>query len=155
LRTILVCGGAGFIGSNFVKFITTKNPDVTCIVLDKLTYAGNIANLKNEIASGKIHFVRGSITDTACVQGIFDKYTPEVVVNFAAESHVDRSIVGPQVFVETNVIGTQTLLSVASWGRKGCSQKKHPLVPGARTPLPRPPPTSSSTVTITPTASRQ
>jgi dTDP-glucose 4,6-dehydratase len=113
LRRILVTGGAGFIGSNFVLYMREKHPDDRLIVLDKLTYAGNLENLKGLTEGPKYSFIKGGINDPDLVDGIFKKEDPDVVVNFAAESHVDRSILGPGAFVETNINGTFTLLEAA------------------------------------------
>ena len=105
---ILVTGGAGFIGGNFVHYMVGKYPDYRIIVLDKLTYAGNLETL--EPVRDKIDFVKEDIADRAAVYSVFEKYNPEVVVNFAAESHVDRSIENPEVFLQTNIMGTQVLM---------------------------------------------
>ena len=105
---ILVTGGAGFIGGNFVHYMVGKYPDYRIIVLDKLTYAGNLETL--EPVRDKIDFVKEDIADRAAVYSVFEKYKPEVVVNFAAESHVDRSIENPEVFLQTNIMGTQVLM---------------------------------------------
>ena len=116
MENILVTGAAGFIGSNFVEYIVEKHKDYNIIVLDKLTYAGNLENLKN--VKDKITFVKGDICDFELVKEIFDKYDINGVIHFAAESHVDNSIKTPFIFTQTNVIGTQTLLEVArqKWG---------------------------------------
>ena len=118
MKTYLVTGAAGFIGVNFVKYMLEKYRDTAeIIVLDKLAYAGNKESLRDEIESGKIEFVRGDIGNKELVESIFSRYDIDYVVNFAAESHVDRSILGPRVFLETNILGTQNLLEVAkdSW----------------------------------------
>ena len=107
---ILVTGGAGFIGSNFIFYMREKHPDYEVVCLDKLTYAGNLATLEPVIGGAKFQFIRGDIADREAVYGIFEAERPDVVVNFAAESHVDRSIENPAVFLETNVMGTQVLL---------------------------------------------
>src|SRR5574337_446619 len=113
MRKILVTGGAGFIGSNFVLYMRGQYPSDRIIVLDKLTYAGNLENLKS-LASGPGYlFVKGDINDPALLDGLFEKEGIDTVVNFAAESHVDRSILGPKAFIETNVLGTFTLLEAA------------------------------------------
>lgn len=113
--TYLVTGGAGFIGSNFVKYIAGRHDAATrIVVLDALTYAGNAANIEEDIKSGRVEFVHGSINDTTLVDSIFAEYDPDYVVNFAAETHVDRSITGPKIFSETNVMGTVTLLDAAA-----------------------------------------
>lgn len=116
MENILVTGAAGFIGSNFVEYITKKHPDYNIIVLDKLTYAGNMENLKK--VKDKISFEKGDICDFELVKNIFDKYNINGVIHFAAESHVDNSIKMPFVFTQTNVIGTHTLLETAKqkWG---------------------------------------
>ena len=120
-RTFLVTGGAGFIGVNFVKMLL-ENGDSNVVVLDALTYAGNLESLRSEIQDGRITFVHGDIADRALVDATLAQYSPDYIVNFAAESHVDRSVTDPRPFVETNVLGTQTLLDsarayVASGGR--------------------------------------
>ncbi len=115
-RNILVTGAAGFIGSNFVEYFKHKYPDYNIVVLDKLTYAGNIHNLDKVIS--EIKFVRGDICDFDLVKKIFEDENINGVIHFAAESHVDNSIKTPFIFTETNVKGTHTLLEVAkqTWG---------------------------------------
>lgn len=113
MRTILVTGGAGFIGSNFIRYMLDKYEDYRIINLDALTYAGNLQNLKDVSSDPRYGFVKGDIRDKRVVESIFSKYDVDVVVNFAAESHVDRSIEEPEVFLTTNVIGTQILLEAA------------------------------------------
>ena len=114
MKTYLVTGAAGFIGTNFVKYMLEKyEKDIKIIVLDKLTYAGNIENIQEEINSKKIDFVKGDIYNRELVEDIFSRYEIDYVVNFAAESHVDRSISNPQIFLETNILGTQNLLDVS------------------------------------------
>lgn len=122
---ILVTGAAGFIGSNFVEYITKKHPEYNIIVLDKLTYAGNMENLKKVYA--KIKFEKGDICNFDLVSSIFDKYNIDGVIHFAAESHVDNSIKAPFIFTQTNVIGTHTLLEVAKqkWGEKSKNKFVH------------------------------
>lgn len=110
---VLVTGGAGFIGSNFVHYILEKHPEYTIVNLDLLTYAGNIHNLDDVINHPNHHFVKGNITNVQLVHHLIDQYDVDHIVNFAAESHVDRSILNPEVFVETNVQGTLTLLNLA------------------------------------------
>lgn len=114
MHTYLVTGGAGFIGANFVKYLLRTHGDsVRVVVVDALTYAGNIDNLSGEIASTAIEFVHADITDEVAMEHVFTTYKPDYVVNFAAETHVDRSITGPRVFASTNIMGTITLLDVA------------------------------------------
>lgn len=122
MKNILVTGAAGFIGSNFAEFMVNKHPDYNIIVFDKLTYAGNMDNLKKVM--DKITFVQGDICDLEKVTETFEKYNIDSVVHFAAESHVDNSIKTPFIFTQTNVIGTHTLLEVAKriWG-EGSSNK--------------------------------
>lgn len=112
MKNILVTGGAGFIGSNFVKHMLSSY-DYNIINLDALTYAGNLENLKQAEKSSNYFFIKGDICDAQLVEDLFKKYDIDTVVNFAAESHVDRSIEEPRVFLTTNIIGTQTLLDVA------------------------------------------
>ncbi|MDR0833503.1 MAG: dTDP-glucose 4,6-dehydratase [Candidatus Symbiothrix sp.] len=113
MMVYLVTGGAGFIGANFVKYLLKKHDDIQIIVLDDLTYAGNLGTIKDDLKDPRLTFVKGDIKDPKIVNDIFDKYPIKFVVNFAAESHVDRSIENPQVFLETNILGTQNLLDVA------------------------------------------
>lgn len=114
MKKYLVTGGAGFIGSNFVKYLLEKyDNDVRIIVLDALTYAGNLLTIKDEIERDNVTFVKGDIGDQALVDSLLDEHDPDYIVNFAAESHVDRSITNPRLFLETNVLGTQTLLDSA------------------------------------------
>ncbi len=108
--TILVTGGAGFIGSNFLLYIRKNHPGVRLVCLDNLTYAGNLANLKTLLDDPDFCFVEGDICDRPLIQALFAREHPDIVVNFAAESHVDRSILDPSVFLQTNVLGTQVLL---------------------------------------------
>lgn len=105
---ILITGGAGFIGGNFTHYMVKKYPDYDIVVLDKLTYAGNLETL--EPVMDKITFCKADIADRDAVYGIFEKEKPDMVVNFAAESHVDRSIDNPEVFLITNILGTQVLM---------------------------------------------
>lgn len=110
---ILVTGGAGFIGSNFVNYMVRTYPNYNIINLDALTYAGNLGNLKESEDKLNYRFVKGDITDRNLVDSLFEEENLDVVVNFAAESHVDRSITNPDVFVTTNIQGTQVLLDAA------------------------------------------
>ncbi|RLK63648.1 dTDP-glucose 4,6-dehydratase [Atopobacter sp. AH10] len=111
--TVLITGGAGFIGSNFVHYYLAEHPEEEIVNLDALTYAGNEANLKDIADQKNYHFVKGSIADSDLVDELFKQYQFDIVVNFAAESHVDRSILNPEIFVETNVLGTTTLLNAS------------------------------------------
>jgi len=113
LKTILVTGGAGFIGSNFVKLMLEKHPDYKIINIDALTYAGNLENLKDIDDNPHYEFIRADIRDREKIEEIFKNNDIASVVNFAAESHVDRSIEEPEVFLTTNIIGTQVLLDTA------------------------------------------
>ena len=113
MKTYLVTGGAGFIGSNFVLYMLKKYNDVKIVNLDKLTYAGNLENLKEVEGNPNHEFVQGDICDQELVKDLFARYNFDYVVNFAAESHVDRSITNPEVFVQTNVLGTLNLLNCA------------------------------------------
>ncbi|WBW98662.1 dTDP-glucose 4,6-dehydratase [Oceanirhabdus sp. W0125-5] len=113
MKTMLVTGGAGFIGSNFVKHILGKYDNYRLVNLDALTYAGNLENLKEIEEGQKYRFIKGGIADRELVERIFEEENIDYVVNFAAESHVDRSIEDPEIFIKTNVMGTQVLLDVA------------------------------------------
>ncbi|MDR3552931.1 MAG: dTDP-glucose 4,6-dehydratase [Clostridia bacterium] len=106
----MVTGGAGFIGANFVYYMLEKHPDAQIVCLDLLTYAGNLHTLEKAMESPNFQFVHGDIADRGCVFPLFEKEKPDYVVNFAAESHVDRSIKNPGVFLQTNIIGTQVLM---------------------------------------------
>ncbi len=110
---LLITGGAGFIGSNFIFLQLKKHPDNTIICVDKLTYAGNLANLKSVINNPNFIFYKADIASREEIEPIFVKERPDVVVNFAAESHVDRSIHDPEIFLVTNILGTQVLLEMA------------------------------------------
>lgn len=112
MQSILITGGAGFIGSNFVKYILQNYPGVRVVNLDKLTYAGNLENLRDVEDNPNYHFVRGDICNQELVEYVVQKFEVDTIVNFAAESHVDRSILGPEIFIKTNVLGTQVLLEV-------------------------------------------
>ena len=113
MKRILVTGGAGFIGSNFVRMVLCEHTDCFVVNLDRLTYAGNLENLDDFLEHQNHKFVKGDICDGSLVGKIIDENKIEVIVNFAAESHVDRSITGPKIFIETNVSGTLTLLEAA------------------------------------------
>lgn len=108
--TIVVTGGAGFIGSNFIFFMLDKHLDYRIVCIDKLTYAGNIHTLESIMEHPQFRFVKADICDRAKIEQIFEEEHPDIVINFAAESHVDRSIEDPSVFLQTNIIGTATLM---------------------------------------------
>ena len=108
--TILVTGGAGFIGSNFIFYELEKHPEDRIVCLDKLTYAGNLSTLKAVLDHPNFRFVKADICDREAVYGLFEEEHPDIVVHFAAESHVDRSIENPGVFLETNILGTAVLM---------------------------------------------
>ena len=108
--TIIVTGGAGFIGSNFIYFQLKNHPEDRIVCLDSLTYAGNMATLDEAMKHANFRFVKADITDRAAVEKLFEEEHPDMVVNFAAESHVDRSIENPEVFLDTNIKGTAVLM---------------------------------------------
>ena len=108
--TIIVTGGAGFIGSNFIYYMLGKYPDYRIVCIDCLTYAGNMSTLKDALQNKNFRFVKASITDKETVEKVFEEEKPDMVVNFAAESHVDRSIEDPSVFLKTNILGTQVMM---------------------------------------------
>ncbi len=126
MKVLLVTGGAGFIGSNFIRFFLENYKDFIVINYDNLTYAGNIENLKDISSDSRYVFVKGDICDTAKVNEVLEKYNPHFIVNFAAESHVDRSIDNPLIFGQTNLIGTLNLLSCAHniWSKTGFGEHK-------------------------------
>ncbi len=107
---IIVTGGAGFIGSNFIFHMLKEHPDYRIVCLDKLTYAGNLSTLQPVMDNPNFRFVKLDICDREGVYKLFEEEHPDMVVNFAAESHVDRSIENPEVFLNTNIIGTATLM---------------------------------------------
>ncbi len=113
MKNLLITGGAGFIGSNFIHFIINEDPDIRVVNLDALTYAGNIENLDGLKEPGRHTFIRGDICDATRVKEILLEHEIDTIVHFAAELHVDRSILGPGLFVQTNVVGTLTMLEVA------------------------------------------
>jgi len=113
MKTILVTGGAGFIGANFIEFILQEHPEYYIVNLDKLTYAGDLTHLKSIEHHANYTFVQGDICDRALVEMLFSTYDIKGVFHLAAESHVDNSISGPEVFIETNIKGTFTLIDVA------------------------------------------
>lgn len=122
MKTLLVTGGCGFIGSNFIRFILKKRPQWEIVNLDLLTYAGRRENLLEVETDSRYRFIHGDIADRECVERIFNEYEICMVVNFAAESHVDRSITEPLDFIRTNVMGTGVLLETArrNWKSQGC-----------------------------------
>lgn len=114
MKRILVTGGAGFIGANFVSYVLEREKELELLVnLDLLTYAGNLENLKGVEGDPRYRFVKGDIRDKELVEKLFGEYDFDTVVHFAAESHVDRSILEPELFLTTNIVGTQTLLDAA------------------------------------------
>lgn len=113
MKRVLVTGGAGFIGANFVKYMVDKYPTYEVFNLDALTYAGNLKTCQDVEEKPNYHFIQGDISDRAFIFDLFEKERFEMVVNFAAESHVDRSIIEPDIFLKTNVIGTQVLMDAA------------------------------------------
>ena len=121
MKKYLITGCAGFIGSNFVYYMLKKYDDILLVNLDKLTYAGNLENLKGVEGDSRHVFVQGDICDRELVTSLFEKYDFDYVINFAAESHVDRSITNPEIFVETNVLGTVNLLQCTknAWLKDG------------------------------------
>lgn len=122
MKNILVTGGAGFIGSNFVKFILGSHPNYSIVNVDVLTYAGNLENLSEIADNPKYHFVKADIRDRKKIDKVFQEFQIDTVINLAAETHVDRSIEDPDVFLTTNIIGTQVLLDVAKKNWK-CNPK--------------------------------
>ena len=108
--TVIVTGGAGFIGSNFIFHMLEKYPDYRIVCLDKLTYAGNLSTLESVLNNPKFRFVKADICDREAVYALFEEEKPDTVVNFAAESHVDRSIEDPGIFLQTNIMGTAVLM---------------------------------------------
>ena len=149
MKNILVTGGAGFIGSNFVRYMLNKHQDYKIVNLDLLTYAGNIKSLDDVKDNPNYLFVKGDIADNKLVDKIVSDNKIDIIINFAAESHVDRSITNPDIFVKTNVLGTQNLLEVAkkhkiekffqistdevygSLGKTGFFTEKTPLSPNS------------------------
>jgi dTDP-glucose 4,6-dehydratase len=120
MKNVLVTGGAGFIGSNFVRLALRERPEWRVVNVDALTYAGNLENLKDIEDDPRYVFERADIADAAAMAPIFERHAIDTVVNFAAESHVDRSILDPGIFVKTNVLGTQVLLDIAK--KRGCER---------------------------------
>ena len=110
MTKVLITGGAGFIGSNFVFHMLENHPDYELVVVDLLTYAGNLETLKDVLDRPNVHFYKADIADREAIFELFENERPDTVVNFAAESHVDRSIEDPGIFLRSNIIGTQTLM---------------------------------------------
>ncbi len=129
MKSLLVTGGAGFIGSNFVHYWLGKYPNDKVVVLDALTYAGNRANLESVEENPNFVFVHGDICDTPLVEALLQEHAIDTLVHFAAESHVDRSITGPDAFIETNIIGTHSLLKAAKkiWMDAPAAKGEQPL----------------------------
>jgi len=123
MKTILITGGAGFIGSHVVRRFVKKYSDYKIINLDKLTYAGNLENLRDIEKEKNYEFIKGDITDAAFIQELFSKYAIDSVIHLAAESHVDRSISNPMEFIQTNIVGTMVLLNAAKFHWKDCMDK--------------------------------
>ena len=123
MKNVLVTGGAGFIGANFVRYLLSQHPAVRVVNLDALTYAGSLENLRDLPASDRYTFVQGNICDQTTVAAVLRDYHIDTIVHFAAESHVDRSITGPGQFIQTNIVGTYTLLEATrqAWRSAGQS----------------------------------
>ncbi len=113
MKNLLITGGAGFIGANFIHYLLKQHHGVNLVVLDALTYAGNKQNLAQEITRQTIKFVHGNICDQALIESLLAQHSIDCIVHFAAESHVDRSITGPDIFIEANIVGTHSLLKAA------------------------------------------
>jgi dTDP-glucose 4,6-dehydratase len=113
MQNFLITGGAGFIGANFVHYLLDRHPDYRLVVYDKLTYAGNLSNLTDVSDDPRYAFVRGDICDPAAVERVIEEHDIDTIVNFAAETHVDRSIMNPDAFIQTDVVGTYVLLEAA------------------------------------------
>ncbi len=128
MKKYLITGAAGFIGANFLKYILNKHKDIFVVILDKLTYAGNLKNIEEELKDKRVEFIKGDICNNELIENIFSKYNIDYVVNFAAESHVDRSIENPKLFLETNILGIPTLLDIAKkFWTIGKDEKGYPV----------------------------
>lgn len=126
--TYLITGGAGFIGSNFVKRMLATHPEAKLVIFDALTYAGNLGTLAEELKDSRVTFVKGDICDKNITEKVFSDHQIDYVVNFAAESHVDRSIENPQLFLQVNILGTQNLLDTArKFWTIGKDENNYPL----------------------------
>ena len=112
-KTVLVTGGAGFIGGNFVYYMLKKHPNYRIVCVDALTYAGNLSTLKRAMEKPNFRFVKADIRDKETIEKVFEEEHPQTVVNFAAESHVDRSIDNPEIFLETNILGTKNMMDAS------------------------------------------
>ena len=123
MKTYLVTGAAGFIGANYLKYILAKHDDIRVVVLDALTYAGNLGTIASDIDNERCFFVKGDICDRDLADQLFSEYKFDYIVNFAAESHVDRSIENPQLFLQTNILGTQNLLDAARRGTRAARRR--------------------------------
>lgn len=113
MKTYLVTGAAGFIGANYIKYILARHEDIKVVILDALTYAGNLGTIAKDVDNERCFFIKGNICDRELADRLFSEYKFDYIVNFAAESHVDRSIENPQLFLQTNILGTQNLLDAA------------------------------------------
>jgi len=128
MKTCLITGAAGFIGANFAKYLLKRTKDTRLVLLDKLTYAGNLGTIREELEDPRVSFIRGDICDRELTERIFKNEDIDKVVNFAAESHVDRSIENPKLFLETNILGTQNLLDTArKYWTLGKDERGYPL----------------------------
>ncbi len=127
MQNVLVTGGAGFIGSNFVRYLLKAEPQVRVINLDALTYAGSLENLKDLPDESRHTFIHGDICDDKLIAKIFSENRVDTIVHFAAESHVDRSILGPAPFIQTNIVGTFMLLEAArqAWAEERSGKRFH------------------------------
>ncbi|APQ17346.1 dTDP-glucose 4,6-dehydratase [Maribacter hydrothermalis] len=126
-KTIVITGGAGFIGSNFIPFFLAKNPAINVLNIDKLTYAGSLDNLKEVQSNKRYAFIKGDICDFDLIKSVFEDFNITGVINFAAESHVDNSINSPHKFIKTNIEGTFNLLEVARHFWKGTNNRFHQI----------------------------
>ena len=126
--TIIVTGGAGFIGSNFVFHMLKAHPDYRIVCLDKLTYAGNLSTLEPVMDNPNFRFVKLDICDREGVYKLFEEEKPDIVVNFAAESHVDRSIENPEIFLQTNILGTAVMMDACRSLRRSAVGQTGPVL---------------------------